>query len=148
MAINTQKVVVGGLAAGVVLTALDYLVNGVLLAEQSAEAMNALNPDLAESMESTGVIVVAVIIDFLLAIVVVWTYAAFRPRFGPGPKTAFLAGLQPWIVGSLLYAFMAAVGMYTWSYYVLGSIAMFVILQAAAQLGGKLYSEGGGNPAA
>jgi hypothetical protein len=141
MAINTQKVVVGGLAAGVVLTALDFVVNGLLLADQAEAAMNALNPDLMENMESPGVIVAVLAVDFLLAALLVWTYAAIRPRFGPGPKTAFIAGLQPWIVGSLLYAFMAAAGMYTWRYYALGAVTMFVIFQIAVQVGAKIYSE-------
>ncbi len=30
-----------------------------------------------------------------------WLYAAIRPRFGPGPKTAALAGLALWVVGTL-----------------------------------------------
>lgn len=141
MAINTQKVVVGGLAAGVVLTALDYLLNGVLLADQGAEVMNALNPDLAQNMESAGTIVAAVVIDFLLAILLVWTYAAIRPRFGPGPKTAFIAGLQLWMIGTLLYAFMTVIGMYPWGFFAIGSVVMFVIFQISAQVGAKIYTE-------
>ncbi len=33
-----------------------------------------------------------------------WWYAAIRPRFGPGPKTAAIAGLAVWLiaVGQLL----------------------------------------------
>jgi len=143
MAINTQKVVVGGLAAGVVLTALDFVVNGLLLADQSEAAMNALNPDLMENVQAPSVMVAVVLIDFLLAILLVWTYAAVRPRFGPGPRTAFIAALQPWIIGSLLYAFMAAAGMYTWSYYAIGAVTMFVIFQIAGQVGAKVYTEGG-----
>ena len=143
MAINTQKVVVGGLAAGVVLTALDYLVNGVLLADQGAEVMNALNPDLAQNMESAGTMVAAVVIDFLLALVLVWTYAAIRPRFGPGPRAALIAGVQLWVIGTLLYGFMTVVGIYPWGYFAIGSVAMFVTFQVAAQVGGRIYSEGG-----
>lgn len=31
-----------------------------------------------------------------------WLYAAIRPRFGPGPKTAAVAGLALWVVGTLV----------------------------------------------
>ncbi|HSE60477.1 MAG TPA: hypothetical protein VLA99_17380 [Nitrospiraceae bacterium] len=29
-----------------------------------------------------------------------WLYAAIRPRFGAGPKTALYAGLGVWVLGS------------------------------------------------
>ena len=32
MAINTQKVIVGGIAAGVVVGAIDFVVNGIVIA--------------------------------------------------------------------------------------------------------------------
>jgi hypothetical protein len=142
MAINAQKVVVGGLAAGVVLTALDYVINGVLLAEQAEAAMNALNPALAENTQSTGMIVTIVVVDFLMAILLTWTYAAMRPRFGPGPKTAFIAALQLWIFGDLLMAFFASAGMFTWGFYGLNALTSLVVFQIAVQVGAKLYSEG------
>jgi hypothetical protein len=40
--------------------------------------------------------VVAVLLTFILGIVIVWMYAAMRPRLGPGPKTALCAGLLAW----------------------------------------------------
>ena len=30
-----------------------------------------------------------------------WLYAAIRPRYGPGPKTALMAGLAWWVIVSL-----------------------------------------------
>jgi len=68
----------------VVLAALDYLVNGVLLREANADALSALNPALVESAESGGMAVAFVVIDLLFGILLVWTYAAMRPRFGAG----------------------------------------------------------------
>lgn len=35
-------------------------------------------------------------------IVAVWLYAVIRPRYGPGPKTALLAGFTVWLVGWLI----------------------------------------------
>ena len=42
-------------------------------------------------------------ITFALGVLAVWSYAAMRPRFGPGPQTAVLAGLAVWAM-SYLYA--------------------------------------------
>lgn len=33
-----------------------------------------------------------------------WLYAAIRPRYGPGPKTAAVAGLALWAIGGLVDA--------------------------------------------
>jgi hypothetical protein len=44
-----------------------------------------------------------VLITFALGLLAVRTYAAIRPRFGAGPKTAIRAGLAVWAM-SFLYA--------------------------------------------
>jgi hypothetical protein len=31
---------------------------------------------------------------------IMWLYAAIRPRYGPGPKTAAVAGFALWFIGS------------------------------------------------
>src|SRR5207249_10688613 len=71
--INLQKVIVGGLVAGVVLNVVDYLLFGVVLKK-----------DLP--VMSTNTILWFVLMDFLYGIFLVWFYAAIRPRFGPGPR--------------------------------------------------------------
>jgi hypothetical protein len=141
MAINTGKVVTGGLAAGVVLAILDFLVNGLLLAGANRAAMTALNPTLAEGMESSGVMIAYIVLDLVFGLLLVWTYAAMRPRFGPGPKTAVFAGLQVWCVAFLLYLSMTIMGMWAWGYFATVSVAMVVIMLIGALVGGMLYKE-------
>jgi len=34
---------------------------------------------------------------FVLGLLLIWLYAAIRPRFGPGPKTAIIAALVLWL---------------------------------------------------
>lgn len=141
MAINSGKVVVGGLAGGVALAVMDFLVNGLLLAERNRAAVTALNPGLVETMEGAGALVAYIAIDLLLGILLVWTYATMRPRFGAGPRTAVLAGAQVWMVAVLMYAGMTAMGMWTWGYMALGTAVYLVILIASALIGAKLYTE-------
>ena len=87
--INLKGVIIGGLVAGVVLNIVDYILFGVLLKNDMAAAMQALNkPPMADS-----VIPWFVFLDFLYGIFLVWLYAAIRPRFGAGPATAVKAGL-------------------------------------------------------
>ena len=115
MAINTQKVMVAGLAAGVVLAALDFVFNGLLLAEQNRAAMEALSPEIAANMENPSLIAGFIVIDLIFGVLVTWTYAAMRPRFGAGPRTSVMAGLQVWLVAGIMYGFMTLAGFFSWS---------------------------------
>jgi hypothetical protein len=42
------------------------------------------------------------LIGLAYGILMVWLYVAIRPRYGAGPKTAALAGLAAWAIGTLL----------------------------------------------
>ena len=141
MAINTQKVIVGGVAAGVVVGAVDYVLNGILLAEQNEAALNALNPDLAANLEGGASIAFGVVAVLLFGIIMSWTYAAMRPRFGAGAKTAVLAAIQLWCLITLIFGGMAFGGMFTWSYVAMGSVIMAVELLIGTNVAGYLYSE-------
>lgn len=141
MGINTGKVVAGGLAAGVVLAVLDFVVNGLLMADQNRAAISALNPSLAEGMQSGGAMVAYVVLDLVFGLLLVWTYAAMRPRFGAGPRTAVLAGLQIWCVAFLMYLSMTIMGMWAWGYFITGAVVYLAMLLVAAIVGGMLYKE-------
>ena len=62
--------------------------------------MNALGIDM-EAAESPGMMVMFLAWGFFYGVIAVWVYAAIRPRFGPGPRTALRAGLVVWLVGYL-----------------------------------------------
>ena len=90
--INLGRVVIGGLLAGLIINIGEFILNGVLLAEQMAAAMAALNkPPVDERM-----IMWFVLFGFGLGCMLVWTYAAIRPRFGAGVKTAVCASALVW----------------------------------------------------
>src|SRR6266545_7690899 len=117
MAINTKKVLVGGLAAGVVLNIIDWLIHGVILADKMKAEADAFKPGLSESMMAGSSIAVYVISDLVIGLMLVWTYAAIRPRFGPGPKTAFTAAFLFWILGAIFnagYLQMGLMSMGSW----------------------------------
>ena len=90
--INIGRVMLGGLLAGLVLNVGEFLLNEPILGKQWAAAMEALNrPPI-----SGGAIGWFVVMSFVLGITMVWLYAAIRPRYGAGPKTAICAGLTVW----------------------------------------------------
>lgn len=94
---NTGRVIVGGLVAGVVINIGETLLNAVVLAEE----MNALTARFNLPPMGGSTIAVFVALCFMLGVLTIWTYAAIRPRFGPGPKTAALAGVAIWFAAYL-----------------------------------------------
>jgi hypothetical protein len=146
MAINTQKVVVGGLAAGLVMNVVDFVVFGYLLRGRMDAELAAAAPTLVGKGMGGSVIAAHVITDFLIGILIVWLYAAIRPRFGPGMGTAVKAALVVWVCGFLFYQDWLHMGMMSMASYLIVAVTMFITLFLAAWVGAKLYTEGGGAP--
>src|SRR5262245_4280756 len=95
--INMGRVILGGLLAGLIINISESILNGVLFAKEIDAAMAAINrPPIASSM-----IVWFILLGFALGIVTIWLYAAIRPRFGPGAKTAVCAALAVWFFAYL-----------------------------------------------
>ena len=139
--INLQKVIIGGLVAGLVLNIFDFVLYGVVLKAQMAAAMQALGkPPVPDS-----VIPWFVVLDFVAGVFLVWLYAAIRPRFGPGPGTAVKAGLAVWFVAGLLHAlFEIPMGLMPQNLMVLTTAVMLVQVPLATVAGARFYTEGAG----
>ena len=137
---NMARVVLGGILAGLVLNILGFLVDGVLLAPQWNAAMSALG----RSGEITvNQIVGFNILGFCYGIAVVWLYAAIRPRYGSGPKTAITAGLALWVGGVLLpnVGFMSVNGLFPVNLTIMTTLGGIVECVAAALAGAAVYKE-------
>jgi hypothetical protein len=138
--VNASRVIVGGLAAGLVMNVIDALTNGFLLGEHWRVETDALNPGLIGKVGASGTLS-WVIVDFIIGILTVWVYAAIRPRLGPGPRTAITAALVIWLAMHLAYASYAFMGYYSWSLIVASSIGGLVAAIAGAYVGARLYTE-------
>jgi hypothetical protein len=143
MAINTSKVVTGGLAAGVVANIIGFVLFGMMLGPRMEAETVAVAPALQGRGMSGSAITTNVVATFVIGILLVWLYAAMRPRFGPGAKTAIYAALVVWVCGFLFHLDWLLVGMATHATYALASLAAAVQLVAAAWVGGRLYTEAG-----
>ena len=92
---NGKRVLLGGFVAGVFVNVSEAILNaGILMDDYTA--MGEAHGLTEASWAMTGYILGA----FIFAFAIAWIYAAIRPRFGPGPGTAAMAGLVVWIVGS------------------------------------------------
>jgi len=136
--INWGRVVVGGLLAGLVLNLLDFLVNGVWLSNDWNAAMQALG----KGQMDAALIKWFVIYDFLVGIFMVWLYAAIRPRYGAGAKTAVYAGVATWLLIAFFHAIAEApMGIFQHRLYVVTTLAALVCVPLAAVVGAWQYKE-------
>ena len=138
--INTGKVVAGGLLAGLVANAFDFVTNTYLLAPDWQAFATAHNMDPA-AMTSGTVAGTWVAVDFLYGVLLVLTYAAIRPRFGAGVKTAVYAGLLVYAGVTMVVFGFTVMGLLTMSMFVKGSIASIVSTLAASVAGAAVYKE-------
>ena len=85
----------------VVMNVIDFVVNKFLLGARMAAESEAFKPGMSQSMMSAKVMASYIVMDLVLGILLVWTYAAIRPRFGPGVKTAVYAAFLFWILAAI-----------------------------------------------
>ena len=143
MAINASKVVVGGLAAGVVANIIGYVLFGMLLGPRFEAELTAAAPALAGRGMTGSAIATQVIFSFIIGLLLVWLYAAMRPRFGPGPKTAVYAALVVWLCGFLFHIDFLLLGLMSTTMYAVASVAALIQVLASALVGAMLYKEDG-----
>lgn len=96
--INVSRLILGGIVAGIAIDLLDYLVDGVLLAPRWAHDMAMLGKLGLSPVQ----IIWYNVLELLTGLAAIWLYAAIRPRFGAGAKTAIIAGLAVWFIGVFL----------------------------------------------
>ena len=117
---------------------IDFIANYALGARMAAEA-DAFKAGLAAQMSSS--VVSNIIMDFALGIALVWTYAAIRPRFGPGPRTAAFTAILFWLLALIFYSGYRQMGMMStglwWTFAFIGLVNFLI----SSQAGAALYSE-------
>ncbi len=136
--INIERVIVGGLAAGLVANVFDFLITSYAFASDMSAMTARLNLDAA-AVESA--VWVFVVVDFIWGLLLVFTYTAIRPRFGPGPKAALISGVLPWLAISLVEAQISAIGIWTWPSYLKGAGLYLASALVASLVGAALDKE-------
>jgi hypothetical protein len=140
MAINTSKVLVGGIVGGIVANVIDFIGNSLILGDLHRADMAKLNPALAAT-PTGGQIAGFVIFDIVWIIATVWIYAAIRPRFGPGPKTAVYAAIASWAIGTSVAGFFWALHIFGTNVFVATGGVELVNAIVSTLVGAWLYTE-------
>ncbi len=138
--INVGRVVLGGLIAGVVLNIGESVLNAVILADSMKQDFDKLH--LPDPTTNQTFLVRVVGITFFLGIAVVYLYAAIRPRFGAGWKTAACAGVLAWFFVYLYAGYVyVALGVVSMKPYLGGLVWGIVEFAVAAIAGAYFYKE-------
>jgi len=136
--INTSRVVVGGLIAGLIINVSEYILNVPMYGAEMDAALKARN------LAAVGghAIAVFVTLSFVLGLLLVWLYAAIRPRFGAGPKTAASAGIVVWFLAYFWSSVsFGMLGLFPSKLLLIGLVWGLVELMVAGVVGGNFYSE-------
>ena len=134
--INWGRVLLCGVVAGVVWTVLSSVVT-VFIGYDFAAAV----PGHRLSAPRGGFVAFLFIVNLVEGVWAIWLYAAIRPRYGAGPKTAAVAGFSWWVISSLIDATWGSFG-FVPARALLGPMAASLpAIIVAALAGAWLYKE-------
>ena len=88
LTMNWRRLAVGGMLAGVVLIALSATSTALFIGRQQ----------LRTAMQGRPAQLFFVLGFLFLGVLMTWCYAAIRPRFGAGAKTAAMAASTVWLI--------------------------------------------------
>lgn len=136
--INTARWLAGGIAAGVLM----WLAEGLASQLYLADMQTALAAHNLEYTMTAMAVVTSVAASLIAGLTLVWLYAAARPRFGPGPRTAVMVAVAMWGGGYLLSLLgYRMLGLFPDSLLAQWAAVGLVEMVAAANLGGWIYRE-------
>ena len=136
--INVKRWLLGGVVAGFIVFFIEGICS-IFYVDAMSAALDAHGLSMDESL---GVMLLAVLISLLGGLVSIFFYAAGRPRFGPGPKTAiivavalFLGGYLPSLIGYHLLGLFPVHLLAMW-----GCLGLFEMILATLA-GAAIYKE-------
>jgi hypothetical protein len=139
---NVPKIILGGVVAGILCFIGDGIVHGVMLRDRWAQVMANLGRKAAE--EQPVHMMYYAVYDLAKALLGVWLYAAIRPRFGPGPRTAVIAAIVTWaLVIPIPLLGLIPSGLFGRRFAVVWSIDGLFVMVVAIVIGAWLYRENG-----
>jgi len=140
--INWTRVVLGGVLWFVVHNLLAAAAGFLYLAREGREAFEQIGLRVVSHLYNLGFFAFLLVLTLVSGIFSIWLYAAIRPRYGPGPKTAVCAGFAMWMMAHLL-------PMLYWSQLLglpkrlvaVNEMTTLVVVVAATLAGACLYKE-------
>ena len=141
--VNWSRVVRGGLLWAAVYGGLGALLMYLFLAREFIEALEALGRPLQLSPSLIAFLVpFGLVFTVAWGILAVWLYAAIRPRYGPGPKSAVVAAVAVWFLSvAAPLSHLAAFGVASSRFVAIDLAAELVLILGATLVGARQYKE-------
>ena len=90
---NLPRILAGGCLAGLIMNVGEAALHAGVLGHDTEVLYMTLNVPPPNPVRTIPILVAT---TFLMGIASTWLYAAIRPRFGAGLKTAVIAGIAVW----------------------------------------------------
>lgn len=140
MAMNRGRIIGGGLLAGLVTNIIDGCGNVFLLGPRWQAETEAVKPGLYAASGQSSMIG-WITTDFILGLLIIWLYAAIRPRLGPGQRTATFAAVTIWFATRAYFASYIFLGFFSTGLIGIASFIALVAMVAGGWAGARMYSE-------
>jgi hypothetical protein len=141
LTINIARVLVGGILAGVVVSAITGAANAFFLRNDFLKWAASMEGHLHPPRQGVQVSLWTVM-ALLDGLVSVWIYAGLRSSCGAGVRTALLSGFLVWIVGRFCVALdMIGLGVFPLRLLMGQSILGLLALLSGSVIGAWLYRE-------
>lgn len=136
--INVGRWILGGIAAGLV----TWLIEGLAVMFYTADLNAALAAHNLTMTVDAGTFAGGLFVNLVGGLVLVYIYALARARFGPGPRTAVLAGITLW-TGGYLVSLMGynMMGLFPSRLIITWALVGLVEMILAGLVGGWIYRE-------
>lgn len=136
--ISIKRWLLGGIVAGVLM----WILEGVASTIYMRDMQTALQAHGLAMEMNAGVFLISVVASLIAGLTLVFFYAAARPRFGPGPKSAVIVAVALWIGGYLLSLLgYQLLGLFPVRMLALWGLVGLTEMIIAALVGGWIYSE-------
>jgi hypothetical protein len=137
---NVGRWLAGGFVAAIVVWVIEG-VSAIFYMDEMETALAAMN--LSMDM-SAGAWMMTILVSLLVGMTAVFFYAAARPRFGPGPKTAVLVAVVYFMGGTLISILgYGMIGMYPAGMLAKWGLIGLAELIVATVVGAWVYKEEG-----
>lgn len=129
--INWTRVFLGGLVFWVVGALLWVITTVLYMGTEVTAAWKVLGLQVPRT---SGFAVFWFVLVYVVGVMAMWLYAAIRPRYGPGPKTAVRAGLALWLIGKFPHMiFLGAAGVFPIRFVVINTATDLVLMVAVSR---------------
>lgn len=136
---HPAHVLLGGVAAGLIILVGEYLLNAILLGDLWADLRASFGIPVASNSQYA----IGGILTLSYGVVLIWLYAAMRPRFESDTGTALVAAATFWFIAYVLFLLSVWANGFVTIEIAAFSIAWGVVeVPVAALVGARIYRSG------